>query len=114
MKNINLETGQEIVIDGKEYIIIENVEGTKYKVLAKDCFNHLFDKNNDEHYSISSIATYLDNDYYNTLPEDIRNAIVETSVVQRVVSLIKGNEPLWRKISRYAGIHKVFVPSYGQ
>lgn len=114
MKNIILETVQEIVIEGKEYTVIENVEGTKHKVLAKDYFNHLFDKNNGDRYSTSSIAKYLDNDYYNSLPESIRNAIVETLVVQRTVVLIKGNEPVWCDMDNFASIHKVFVPSYGQ
>lgn len=114
MKNFNLKTGQKIVLEGKEYTIIENIEGTKYKVLAKDCFKYFFDKNNDERYATSSIARYLDNDYYNSLPESIRNAIVETLIVQRAVCLIRGNEPIWCDMDKFASIHKVFVPSYDE
>lgn len=114
MKSIDLRRGQEIAIEGKNYIIIECVEGTKFKVLAKEHLNYLFDKNNDDHYLNSSIARYLDNDYYSSLPESIRNAIVEISIEQKIVKAIKENKPVWLDKIRDAGIHKVFVPSYDE
>lgn len=114
MKNINLKTGQKIVLEGKEYTIIENVEGTRYKVLAKECLRYFFDKSNSDRYSSSSIANYLDNVYYNSLPESIRNAIVEISIEQKLAIISKGNEPLWLDQIRNAGIHKIFVPSYDE
>lgn len=114
MKNIDLRSGQEIAIEGKNYVIIEWIEGTKYKVLSKERLNHLFDKNNDDHYLNSSIARYLDNDYYNSLPENIRNAIIETSFEQKIVKTIKENKPIWLDKIRDAGTHKVFVPSYDE
>ena len=118
MKNVILETGQKITIAGKEYTVIEQVEGSKYKVLAIDTFQHRFDASSIE-YANSEIATYLDNDYYNTLPENIKNAIVEIAIQQKVLSTgydSGKNRPTeyWTGEVRDTGIHKVFLPSWDE
>lgn len=94
-----LRTGDVIIIEGKEYTVIENVEGSKYKVLANELANNNeimgFDTvNSNQHvsseiatyYETSEIAIYLDNDYFNALSESVKNAIVETSIQQKVAS----------------------------
>lgn len=105
-----------IEIEGKGYTIIEQVEGSKYKVLATDTFQHRFDASSNE-YAHSEIATYLDNDYYNTLPASIKNAIVEVSIQQRVSSTGYDNgknSPTWTGETKDAGSHKVFIPSWDE
>ena len=116
---ITLTAGQKIIIADKEYTVIENVEGNKYKVLANALdenkqFNTIYDNN---YATSSSIAAYLDNDYLDTLPESIRNAIVETPIQQKVVSNKEKTNGSWvvtynESQARDAGTHKVFVPSW--
>lgn len=110
------EAKDVIEIEGKGYTIIEQVEGSKYMVLASDTFQHRFDASSNE-YAHSEIATYLDNDYYNTLPASIKNAIVEVSIQQRVSSTgydNNKNSPTWTGETKDAGSHKVFVPSWDE
>ena len=78
-QTVNLTTGQKITIAGKEYTVIE-CNGTQCKVLATDTFQKAFDDNNSNNYASSTIATYLNGDYYNSLDPKIQNAIVETTI----------------------------------
>ena len=110
-------TGKVLTIEGKEYTVIENVQGTQYKVLATEYANSgqemKFGDNNN--YATSPIATYLDNDYYNGLNANIKNAIVETSIQQKVALTRpdKGtNSPTWSDETKDMGTHKVFLPSW--
>lgn len=111
---VNLTSGQIITIEGKEYTVIENVEGNKYKVLTNDTFEKAFDVNNSDNYATSTIATYLDNDYCNSLDESIRNAIVDTSIQQKVLKTWGGNNPTDWDTPKDAGTHKVFLPSWDE
>lgn len=118
-ETINLTTGQKISIEGKEYTVIEQVEGSKYKVLANELANNeaamFFGDNNN--YATSTIANCLDNDYYNSLPETIKNAIVETSIQQKESSTSYddgANSPTWTGETKDAGIHKIFLPSWDE
>lgn len=109
-------TGTKLTIEGKEYTVIEQVEGSKYKVLA----NELADNGSpmrfgdNSNYATSIIATYLDNDYYNSLPESVKNAIVETSIQQKVLKTWAGNNPTDWDTPRDGGKHKVFLPSWDE
>lgn len=111
-QTVNLTTGQKITIAGKEYTVIENVEGSKYKVLANDTFDKAFDDNKSSNYATSTIANYLDKDYFNTLSESIRNAIVETSIQQKELKKWNNNNPTDWGAPIDAGKHKVFIPSW--
>ena len=103
-QTVNLTTGQKITIAGKEYTVIE-CNGTQCKVLATDTFQHRFDDNRSNNYATSTVATYLDNDYYNNLNPKVQNAIVETAIQQE--DLLKGT-------LKDVGIHKVFIPSWDE
>ena len=109
-------TGKVLTIEGQEYIVIENVQGNQYKVLANELASSdtkTFGLTNE--YKTSKIAIYLDNDYYNSLPENIRNAIVETPIQQKISSTGYNNgknSPTWTGETKDAGIHKVFLPSW--
>lgn len=114
---VNLTSGQIITIEGKEYTVIENVQGNQYKVLATDTFKKTFDFNNSNNFATSTIATYLDGEYYNSLDASIKDAIVETSIQQKVSSTgyDEGkNSPTWTGETKDAGTHKVFVPSWDE
>lgn len=103
-QTVNLTTGQKITIAGKEYTVIE-CNGTQHKVLATDTFQKAFDDNNSNNYASSTIATYLNGDYYNSLDPKIQNAIVETTIQQ---------EDLPKGTMKNAGAHKVFIPSWDE
>lgn len=108
-----------LTIEGKEYTVIENVQGTQYKVLATDMSERAFDDHSSNNYATSIIATYLNNDYYNSLPEVIRNAIVETSIQQKYITSKDGSSGSWvitynETKTKDAGIHKVFIPSWDE
>ena len=113
-----ITTGKVLTIEGQEYIVIENVQGNQYKVLSNELASSdtkTFGSTNE--YKTSRIATYLDNDYYNSLPENIRNAIVETSIQQKIFSTGYDNgknSPTWTGETKDAGIHKVFLPSWDE
>lgn len=110
---VQKETPTIITIEGKDYTVIEQVEGTKYKVFAPDAFKKAFDSSNtSNNYATSTIATYLDNDYYNTLDANVRNAIVETPINQRLARNVKGYP--WTGETRDAGTHKIFLPSFDE
>ena len=118
---VTLTAGQEIEIEGKKYTVIEQVEGNKYKVLATDLANSgedkKFDDNCSNNYATSTIATYLDGEYYNNLPENTRNAIMKTGIQQKVslTGYDNGkNSPTWTGETKDAGIHKVFLPSWDE
>ena len=113
-------------IEGKKYAIIEHIEGDKYKVLAPDIIPNIpFDSNKLKRYKTSTIAAYLDEIYYNKLPEIIKNAIVETSILQKHITYFSDSRRGWScldpRIVKYdetqtrdAGTHKVFVPSWDE
>lgn len=111
-----ITTGKVLTIEGKEYIVIEHIKDDQYKVLANGLASSdtkTFGSTNE--YKTSRIATYLDNDYYNSLPKNIRNAIVETPIQQKVSSTGYDNgknSPTWTGEIKGAGTHKVFLPSW--
>ena len=120
VEQLTLKSGDIIDIEGKQYTVIEQVNGNQYKVLANElanngqqiAFGH--DDNSDD-YATSTIADYLDNDYYNNLPEKIKNAIVETAIQQKIAaSNYDNNSPIWTGETIDAGTHKVFVPSWDE
>ena len=119
-QTINLVSGQTIIIENKEYTVIEQVEGNKYKVLAETYFlNKKFDDSypDDNNYATSSIAEYLDREYYTRELKKIIDAIVETSIQQKVFSTgYDGgkNNPTWTGETMNAGTHKVFIPSWDE
>lgn len=110
--------GQKLTIAGNEYTVIENVEGNKYKVLANELAkDEMMSFGSTIEYKTSPIATYLDNDYYNTLDANIKNAIVETSIQQKKILVMYGddkNKPTWRGEVEDAGTHKIFLPSWDE
>lgn len=115
-QTVNLITGQKITIAGKEYTVIENVQGTQYKVLANDVlpdetFN-FNDKSNN--YAALAIASYLDNDYYNGLDLKVRDAIVEQTIQQKVYSYYNETIIDWTGEVREVGTHKVFILSWDE
>lgn len=113
---VDLTTGQKITIAGKEYTVIEQVEGNKYKVLAPVSSTHKFDASSNN-YATSEIATYLDGEYYNNLDASIKSAIFETSIQQKVSSTGYDNgknSPTWTGETKNAGTHKVFIPSWDE
>ena len=113
-QTVNLTTGQKITIAGKEYTVIENVEGNQYKVLATETVQHKFDPSSNN-YEGSDIAKYLDNDYYNEiLDSKIQSAIVETPIQQKVASSVGSKNPTWTGETKDAGTHKVFIPSWDE
>lgn len=76
-----------------------------------------FDDNNSNNYATSTIATYLDDDYYNSLDPKIKSAIVETTIQQKVSSTgyeYSKNSPTWTGETKDAGTHKVFIPSWDE
>ena len=109
-------TGTVLTIEGKKYTVIEQVEDSKYKVLATDLANDSntmqFGSNNN--YESSTIATYLDNDYYNSLDPKIQNAIIETPVQQKDLKDYEGNNSTDWDTPKDAGTHKVFLPSWDE
>lgn len=118
-QTVNLITGQKITIAGKEYTVIE-CNGTQCKVLANELANSgstmIFDSNSNN-YATSSIATYLDGEYYNSLPETIRNAIVETSIQQKNINRkveINGSWSVMYSGTQTTSTHKVFLPSWNE
>lgn len=112
----NLTAGDILTIEGKKYTVIEQVEDSKYKVLATDLANDSntmqFGSNNN--YESSTIATYLDNDYYNSLDPKIQNAIIETPVQQKDLKAYEGNNSTDWDTPKDAGTHKVFLPSWDE
>lgn len=112
-ETVNLTSGQVITIEGKEYTVIENVEGNQYKVLATNTFQKAFD-GNSINYATSTIANYLNNNYYNSLPETIRNAIVETPIQQTKLNNYTNVNPTDWGEKNDAGTHKVFIPSWDE
>ena len=77
--------GTKLTIEGKEYTVIE-CNSTQRKVFATDTFQNAFDDNNSNNYATSTIATYLNDDYYKSLDPKIQSAIVETTIQQKVSS----------------------------
>ena len=110
---VNLTTGQKISIEGKEYTVIENVQGNQYKVFAPVSPARKFDASSNN-YATSEIATYLDGDYYNSLPENIRKAIVETSIQQTKLNAYTSTNPTDWGAKTDTGTHKVFLPSWDE
>lgn len=112
-QTVNLTSGQKLTIEGKEYTVIEQVEGNQYKVLATKTFQHNFDSSSNN-YETSEIATYLDGEYYNSLDASIKSSIVETSIQQKVLKTWNGNNPTDWDTPKDAGTHKVFIPSWDE
>lgn len=115
-QTVNLTTGQKITIEGKEYTVIENVEGNQYKLLANYLANdgQKMKFGDDVNYATSAIAAYLDSDYYNSLPEATKSAIVETSIQQKELKTWNNNNPTDWYAPIDAGTHKVFIPSWNE
>lgn len=112
-----LEASKEIEIEGKKYTVIE-CNGTQCKLLASELAiggaSKRFDASSNN-YVTSEIAAYLDKNYFNTLPELIKNAIVETPIQQKVASSVGvGNNPTWTSETKDVGNHKVFLPSWDE
>ncbi|MDY4495163.1 MAG: DUF6273 domain-containing protein [Erysipelotrichaceae bacterium] len=119
-----LKAGQKLTIADKEYTVIENVQGTQYKVLATDLANNgqgmAFGNDlGSINYATSPIASYLDGEYYNGLDTNVKNAIVEQAIQQKYVAskddssgsyIIEYDESQTRNV----GTHKVFIPSYDE
>ena len=127
------EAKDAIEIEGNEYTVIENIEGSKYKVLGQELAIMSFNEDpNIVEYNETQVANYLDNDYYNSLSENIKKAIVEKEITQTTYlpeSFIKNNK--WQEINevptsgetgwwlfnykeidnKMVGKHKVFIPS---
>lgn len=119
IEQLTLTSGDVIDIEGKDYTVIENVQGNQYKVLTSDTFEKPFDDNKSNNYANSTIATYLDNDYYNSLDANIKNAIVEISIQQNDIEKISKTNGYCTVTydetqTRDAGTHKVFVPSWDE
>ena len=118
MKKTDIIAGTKFIIEGKEYTVIENVQGTQYKVLASELARNgtrmRFGSNND--YEGSIVATCLDSEYYDSLPEKIKNAIVETEIQQKVISSYEygKNSPIWTGKTKNVGTHKIFLPSWDE
>lgn len=107
-----ITTGTVLTIEGQEYIVIENVQGNQYKVLSSDAVWKRFDDNRSNNYATSTIADYLDNDYYNNLPESIKNAVVKTPIQQTELNTYAFINPTNWGEKNDAGTHKVFIPSW--
>lgn len=105
-------TGTVLTIEGQEYIVIENVQGNQYKVLSSDAVWKRFDDNRSNNYATSTIADYLDNDYYNNLPEIIKNTVVKTPIQQTELNTYAFINPTNWGEKNDAGTHKVFIPSW--
>lgn len=108
----NLTAGDILTIEGYEYIVIEKVQGNQYKVLSSDAVWKRFDDNRSNNYATSTIADYLDNDYYNNLPEIIKNAVVKTPIQQTELNTYAFINPTNWGEKNDAGTHKVFIPSW--
>lgn len=115
-KNKTITTGDLLTIEGKEYTVIENVQGTQYKVLANELANNggTMQFGSTNKYATSTIATYLDNNYYNSLDSKIQNAIIETPVQQKDLKAYEGNNSTDWDTPKDAGTHKVFLPSWDE
>lgn len=109
-----ITTGTVLTIEGQEYIVIENVQGNQYKVLSSDAVWKRFDDNRSNNYATSTIATFLDGDYYNSLDPKIQNAIIETPVQQKDLKAYEGNNSTDWDTPKDAGTHKVFLPSWDE
>lgn len=118
MKKTDIIVGTKIIIEGKEYTVIEHIKDNQYKVLASELARNgtrmRFGSNND--YEGSIVATYLDSEYYDSLPEKIKNAIVETAIQQKVISSYEygKNSPIWTGKTKNVGTHKIFLPSWDE
>lgn len=81
--------GDRITIANKSLIIIEQSTNNTYKVMELD---NLVDskwnqnKSDGDVYDGSYIDSYLNGTYYNSLPSEIKNAIVPTEITQKVFS----------------------------
>lgn len=119
VEQIVLNTKDVIDIEGKQYTVIEQVEGNQYKVLANELANYGLKMKfgSDNNYATSTIATYLDGEYYDRLNESVKSAVVETSIQQKVSSTgyDSGKQsPTWTGETNEAGTHKVFIPSWDE
>lgn len=73
-----------IEVAGKKLTIMENLGNDKYLVLAEyQSYNKVFNTQEKGNvYENSTVDNYLSNNYYNNLPETIKNAIVEQNISQ--------------------------------
>lgn len=73
-----------IEVAGKKLTIMENLGNDKYLVLAEyQSYNKGFNTQEKGNvYENSTVDNYLNNDYYNNLPETIKKAIVEQNISQ--------------------------------
>ena len=81
---IEFQPKDTIYINGKEYIIIEKKSNNNYLVLAPliDGDPMQFDKNFTAEYNSSYINDYLENTYFNSLPKNLKDAIVAYDIYQ--------------------------------
>ena len=98
-KNANsiYSTGSRVVIEGKHYIVIEQMDLNSYKVMETvNAFESRWNQNMSDGnmYDGSHIDNYLENTYYNSLPDNIKNAIVDTQITQEA-RIIGGRNSLW-------------------
>lgn len=115
---VTLKSGDVIDIEGKQYTVIEQVNGNQYKVLATDTFDKAFDDNDSNNYATSSIAEYLDREYYTrelvTIGRISEDAIIETPVQQKDLNTYVSTNPTDWGTKTDAGTHKVFLPSWDE
>lgn len=114
---IGLAIGAKITVGTKKYTILDQYENSQYLVMERDSIGNIQynpnvdengnykigtyetpvtrpDGNNANLYEGSYIDKYLNGDYYNSLPTNIQNAIVQTTIKQNFYSQ-SGSNPNW-------------------
>lgn len=114
---IGLAIGAKITVGTKKYTILDQYENGQYLVMERDSIGNIqYNPNKDESgnykigtyetpvtrpdgnnanlYEGSYIDNYLNDDYYNSLPTNIQNAIVQTTIKQNFYSQ-SGSNPLY-------------------
>lgn len=116
-----LQKGDVIEIAGKEFTIIEQTSTHQYKVLANYLINnenHVpFNPNGNNTYKNSEISKYLNNDVYNSLSDELKNAIVETTIQQMNYSDKEEVNNKWKLDEGYlknTSKEKIFIPSWDE
>lgn len=102
----SLQPKTVIVIDNKEYIIIQHEGATKYMVLAQKQGNLPYDSKANNNYQNSTIDNWLnsENGFYGKLSPSIKDAIVPQKISQSVN---------WNKTDNQNNNQKVSNPSCG-
>ena len=119
-------TGTVLDIDGYQFIVMSQTDNDKYLVISgksigniqyqpnqdengnyynigiydgNDLPNTRYDGQNSNTYEDSYIDKYLNTTYYDSLPDDIKNAIVPATIKQ-VAYQLSGNEKNWSYFSK--------------